>query len=143
MTLGFAGFMTILIGETVSQRVARYLLLPLLLAGLASVAYWAYTESVGAGDLRPYVMVAVFPLLLTPLILIIHGGDPDFVTAAWWMILLYFLAKLAEHFDAAIYETLGVVSGHSLKHLFAAFSAVPLIRLLQRRHDPDSETADA
>ena len=141
MTLGFAGFVTILIGECVSARAARYLLVPLLLAGLSAVLYWAHTESIGAGDLRPYAMVAVFPILMTPLILLVHRGDADFVAAAWWMILFYVLAKLAEHFDAAIYETLGFISGHSLKHLFAALSVVPLARLLRQRLD--MEIADA
>jgi hypothetical protein len=32
----------------------------------------------------------------------------------------YVLAKIVEHCDAVIHTTLGVLSGHSLKHLIAA-----------------------
>ena len=137
MTLGFAGFITILIGECVSLRAARLLLVPLLLAGIASVAYWAHTESVGAGDLRPYAMIAVFPMLLTPLILIRYRGSSDMVPAIWTMMLLYAVAKFFEHFDAQTYAALGLISGHSLKHLFIAASTIPLIIALRRRRSPD------
>lgn len=135
MILGFAGFMTILIGECVSLRAAQILLLPLLLAGVASVVYWAYTESIGAGDLRPYAMIAVFPLLLTPLILVLYPGSSDMVPAIWIMLLLYAAAKLFEHFDSQVLSMLGFISGHSLKHLFIAASTVPLIMALRRRRE--------
>ncbi len=44
MTIGFAGLFSIIVGEFVSVRAARRLLLPLLVVGLASVGYWALTE---------------------------------------------------------------------------------------------------
>ena len=137
MTVGFAGFITILIGECVSLRAARIMLLPLLLAGIATVVYWAYTEAVGAGDLRPYAMIAVFPMLLTPAILVLYRGSSDIVPAIWIMLLLYATAKFFEHFDAQTYAALGFVSGHSLKHLFIAASTIPLIMVLRRRRSPD------
>ena len=139
MTLGFAGFITILIGEFVSLRAARYLLLPLLVGGAASVAYWSYTESIGAGDLRPYAMIVVFPILLTPVILVVYGRNSELRPAMWIMLSLYAAAKLSEHFDAQVFETVGFVSGHSLKHLFAALSVLPLILALRRRRIPGLE----
>ena len=139
MTPTFAGFITILIGEFVSLRAARHLLLPLLIVGAATVFYWAYTESVGAGDLRPYAMIVVFPILLTPFVLVVYGRNSDLRPAMWIMLLLYAAAKLSEHFDSEIFATLGFVSGHSLKHLFAAVSAIPLILALRRRRIPGLE----
>ena len=111
-------------------------LLPLLLAGIATVFYWDYTESIGSGDLRPYAMIAVFPMLLTPVILVLYRGSSDIVPAIWIMLLFYAAAKFFEHFDAQTYAALGFVSGHSLKHLFIAGSVIPLIMVLRRRRSP-------
>ena len=136
MTLGFAGFFTILIGEYVSLRAARLLFLPLLLAGIASVVYWIMGESSGAGDLRPYAVIAIFPMIVTPAILLAYRNNSDLTYAIWAMIAFYVVAKIFEHFDALTFELLGTISGHTLKHVFAALSAVPLIRALQRRRAP-------
>ncbi len=54
MTIAFMGFVAIIIGEYLSERLAKTLLLPLLVAGAASVFYWAHTEALGRGDLRAY-----------------------------------------------------------------------------------------
>ena len=49
------------------------------------------------------------------------------------MIGFYAIAKLCEHFDAATFDVLGFISGHSLKHVFAALSSAALIYVLHRR----------
>ena len=133
MTLGFAGFLTILIGEYLSLAAARALFLPILLAGVGSVVYWNLTETAGAGDLRPYAVVAIFPLLATPAILIARRDQSDLTSAMWVMLAYYGAAKLCEHFDAATFQVLGVISGHSLKHLFAALSGLVLLQAIRRR----------
>jgi uncharacterized protein YbjT (DUF2867 family) len=43
----------------------------------------------------------------------------------------YALAKLAEHFDAAILAATGQVGGHALKHLLAALAAWWIVRAFQ------------
>ena len=45
MTLGFMGFVAIIIGEHISVPVAKRLLIPLLIVGAGSVLYWAITEA--------------------------------------------------------------------------------------------------
>ena len=46
----------------------------------------------------------------------------------------YLAAKVAESYDAAIYGSGGIVSGHTLKHLLAAMGAWWLLRMLELRH---------
>jgi len=107
------------------------LLWPLLLAGVLSVIYWRVTELAGRGDLRPYALVQFLPVLLIPMILLLyprpHGGW------IWIGLLGYVLAKLLEQFDAPVYAALGVISGHSLKHLAAAGAMWALLLGLRRQ----------
>jgi hypothetical protein len=127
MTLAFMGLFTIVIGEHISERAARKLLLALLAAGAASVLYWAVSETRGGGDLRPYVLVQFLPLILIPLILFMYRSQFDRTAFIWWVVVAYATSKLFEHYDHGIFGLGGIVSGHSLKHLVAALA--PLILL--------------
>ncbi len=133
MTLGFMSLMTIAVSERIDTRLAGFLLGPLLALGLASVAWWAYTEQQGQGDLRPYAFVQFYPGVALMLMLLLlpsrytHGND------YWWMLLGYGAAKLAELLDGPLYEGLGLVSGHGLKHLLAAAAAASVLPMLARR----------
>ena len=133
MTIGFAGLVTIIVAEYVSARAARMLLLPLLIVGFASVGYWAWTESQGVGDLRPYAIVQFLPLLMIPVILLTHKPAIGEVRYFWWMLAFYFLAKLLEFFDADIFAFGGLISGHSLKHVAAAMTPTVFLYALIRR----------
>mgnify|MGYP001819647316 CR=1 FL=1 len=134
MTIGFAGLLTIIIAEFVSASAARRLLVPFLLVGLASVAYWGWTESRGVGDLRPYALVQFLPMLLIPLVLLTHQPTIGERKYFWWMLLFYLVAKILEFLDPAVLSMGQLVSGHSLKHVVAAMTpAVFLYALTQRR----------
>lgn len=134
MTIGFAAFLAIVIGEYLSVRAARTLLLPLLIIGLASVIYWHLTEAAGNGDLRPYAIVQFLPILLIPAILVMRRQVSDLTGAIWILIGFYVGAKLLEHFDVSVYTVTGVMSGHALKHVIAALAPAVLIVALHRRH---------
>ena len=120
MTIGFMGLLSAIVGERVSARAARLLFVPLLAAGAASVAYWGWTESHGAGDLRPYGLVQFGSLAIVVLLLALYrapqAATPYLVTA----LAAYGAAKLFEAFDALIFSAGGLVSGHTLKHVAAA-----------------------
>ncbi len=143
MTIGFAGLFSIIVGEFVSIRAARRLLLPLLVVGISSVEYWAWTEALGAGDLRPYAIVQFLPMLLIPVILLSYRPVTGTARYFWWMFAFYFIAKIFEQLDAAIFGIGGLISGHSLKHVAAALTpAAFLYALSLRRHnkgEPDIE----
>jgi len=135
MTIGFAGLFSIIVGEFVSIRVARLLLLPLLVVGISSVEYWAWTEARGAGDLRLYAIVQFLPMLLIPVILLSYRPVTGTTRYFWWMFVFYFIAKILEQLDVAIFGIGNIISGHSLKHVAAALTpAVFLYALSLRRH---------
>ncbi len=134
MTIGFAGFVAALIGEYFDARLARRLLGPLLFAGIASVAWWVYSESQGTGDLRPYALVALLPLPAIPALLIWKGRGHDLSGLLWIVVASYIAAKLFEFLDHEVYAIGHTISGHSLKHLAAAFAPALLLYGLERRN---------
>jgi hypothetical protein len=133
MTIGFAGLVTIVVGEYLSARMATLLLIPLLLLGFLSVEYWAWTEGRGVGDLRPYAIVQFLPMLLIPVILLTHKPQIGAARDFWWMMFFYFLAKVFEFFDTAIFNAGGLISGHSIKHLAAAMTPAVFLYTLSKR----------
>jgi hypothetical protein len=120
MTIVFMSLTAAVIAEHVSLATGRKLLLPLILIGIASVAYWSWTETRGMGDLRPYGLVQFLPMLLIPVIIFFYASFFNRYGHLLQMYLLYAIAKVAEHFDAKIYEAGQLLSGHSLKHIVAA-----------------------
>lgn len=133
MTIAFMGLFSIVIAEFISAKAGMIMLLPLVLAGLFSVIYWHVTETNGAGDLRFYILVQFFPMLAIPIILLTFSSRFTHASAYGWLIFAYFVAKLFEHFDAQIHEILGVISGHSLKHITAAIGLYILLRSYEKR----------
>ncbi|WP_133500208.1 ceramidase domain-containing protein [Cognatilysobacter terrigena] len=127
MTVAFMAFFALLLDERVVDDRRHRLLTALLVLGVASVAYWNLTERFGVGDLRPYVLVQFLPMLLVPLILALRPAR--WLSTRWLVAALagYALAKALEHFDASVYATLGVVSGHALKHGVAALAALCIV----------------
>ncbi|HEY1907426.1 MAG TPA: hypothetical protein VGG91_15370 [Myxococcaceae bacterium] len=128
MAVGFMALLSAIVTERIDARVGLWLLVPLVLLGLAGVVSWDVSERAGEGDLRLYAFVQFFPLLAIPLVLALTPrtyGDSWVYLAALGV---YALAKLAEVGDAAIYERLGrLVSGHTLKHLIAAGAVAVLV----------------
>ena len=78
------------------------------------------------------------PVLLIPALLILRRNASDLTGAFWLLTLFYITAKLFEHFDDDIYSSLGLMSGHALKHVVAAFSPGILIYALHRRLEQTS-----
>lgn len=133
MTLAFMSLFSIILGEHISETLGKRSLLPLLLAGVASVLYWSFTESRGVGDLRPYVLIQFMPILLMPLIMLNYSSFFDRTAFLWGMIVIYATAKLVEHFDYAIYAFGELISGHSVKHLLAATAPLLFLHGLKSR----------
>jgi hypothetical protein len=139
MTIVFMAFFTVVIGEHVCETSARRLLIPLLIAGAASVFYWQYTESVGTGDLRPYALVQFLPLVMIPMILIGYRSTFGSSRIFWIIILLYVLSKLLELLDQEVYMAGGLISGHSLKHVVSAMAPLVLWYGMTRRSPVEDE----
>jgi hypothetical protein len=122
---GFMALLALVIGDRVSARAGYVALWPLVAAGIGTVVYWYWSETAGRGDLRPYAVAQFLPLILIPLLLL--ATRPAALRAQWlWGTLLsYALAKIAEHLDWPIFQiTDALISGHTLKHLFAALAVL-------------------
>lgn len=130
ITIAFMALFALVIQDRVSVQVGRWMLWPLVIIGISSVLYWDWTELQGRGDLRVYGVVQFLPMLLIPLMLLTSPGRG--LKGRWLGAALgaYVLAKLGEHFDAAIYAATGAVSGHSLKHLLGALAIFCALRAL-------------
>ena len=134
MTIAFMALSSIVAGEFISKRFGAMLLVPLMLIGVLSVLYWHWTETVGQGDLRPYVLVQFLPILAMPVILMCFKSACTRESDYWLLFSAYVLSKLFEHFDREVYDALGFVSGHSLKHVFADIGIYLLLLSFVRRH---------
>lgn len=133
MTLIFTSFVAALVAERVGVKAGLWSLAPLAGVGLGSVVYWYWTETQGAGDLRVYLLVQVYPALAVPLLVFLF---PAKYTRGWDLLragALYGVAKVFEMLDGPIFSLGQVVSGHTLKHLAAAAAPYCILRMLKGR----------
>jgi len=120
MTIAFMALFSVTIGEFISLKYAKPLLIFLLSFGIFSVVYWSVTEAKGVGDLRFYILVQFLPMLLIPVFLLLGENNSRSTSGYWQLIGCYALSKVFEHYDEQTLTLLSEVSGHSLKHIFAA-----------------------
>lgn len=144
MTISFMSFFAIVIMHYINVKLAA-VLAPLLLAvGIGSVWFWNYTESLGRGDLRPYILVQFLPLIMIPCILWLSPTKKSSARYIWFTLSWYFFAKVLEHFDKELFTLLGhVVSGHSLKHLAAAIGVYTMLLYMQATGPKSSESSSS
>jgi hypothetical protein len=143
MTVAFMGLLTAVIAERVSARAARALFVPLLAAGAGSVVYWYATQLAGHGDLRAYALVQFGSLAVVTLVLALYRSQDR---GSGWLLTaltLYGVAKIFEMADREIYRTLGVISGHTLKHVAAAAAVACVAAMLRVRSEVSSRPAFA
>jgi len=128
MTLCFMAIFAVVVEERVSAKAGPILLWPLLAIGVFSLVLWRWT-----GDLRLYVWVQFFPVLVLPLLLLLF--PPKYTGTFYWLIAaaLYALAKLFEFYDHAVYSIGSILSGHTFKHLAAAAACFAILRYFQTR----------
>ena len=132
MTFAFMAILANVIEERIDPRVGRALLWPLVALGVVSLLVWLKFD-----DLRLYGWVQFFPCVALPLIFVLL--PPKYTGTAYWFVGagFYVLAKLLEHFDAAIYSALQVMSGHALKHVAAACACAAILLAFETRRPLD------
>lgn len=133
MTIVFMALFAVVIGDGIPVRYAGKFLWLFILAGVGSVGYWYVTETRGAGDLRPYVLVQFLPLVLIPLALVLNGTKYLHAGFLWATLGVYLLAKVVEHYDVAVYSLTGVLGGHSIKHLLASLATFCVLMAFRGR----------
>jgi hypothetical protein len=135
ITILTLGFFCSVISEMVNPKASLALVGPLLLIGIGSVFYWQYTEGLGRGDLRLYGIVQFLPLILIVLIFLMYKFPENYLSYIIGLLIFYSLSRLTENLDHQIFAALQFISGHTLKHLFAATAAFFIIIMLKRRPD--------
>lgn len=141
IALACGGLLAGVWGDT-RQRNSNDLAAWLALLGVVSVAWWHFTELAGVGDLRPYLVLQLLPILLIPLWQAIHGTARAERLMFAGALLLYVIAKFAELNDHEIAAVLGTPTGHTLKHLLATASAALVVACLTRRVHASSIATD-
>lgn len=135
MTLAFMSLFGAVIADRVDLKRGARSLPALLLIGLASVGWWAWT-----GDVTAYLVASqIWPLSSILLIVFLlyptKDGVVRYVDGRWVaaIALTYGAAVAFEQLDHVVFAwTRGIVSGHSLKHLAAALSVWLVLPMLLR-----------
>jgi hypothetical protein len=127
MTVVFMSLLAATIGERVSMKAGRLLLLPMILLGLATVLFWRYSD-----DLRPYCVIQFGTMLTMPLLLARFPSRYSAGGYLWGTVVLYALAKLVELLDQQI-ASHAAMGGHPLKHFIAAGAILFYVSAVARR----------
>jgi hypothetical protein len=139
MAVVFMSFFSAVIAERITVKAGLISLFPFLIMGIVSVIYWGFTEMLGRGDLRPYILVQYGPMLAIPAIIFLfparYSGSRNLIG----VFIFYGLAKFFELLDAQIFSLGHIVSGHSLKHLASAVAAFWVIRMIRLRSPISAE----
>ena len=133
MTIAFMGLVAAQIVDRISVRAGLILLPPALLIGAASVIYWLVTERMGAGNVIPYGILQAYSVLVVVLLAILSPSRYTRGSDIYWVFAWYALAKVLETFDGEVLALNEIVSGHTLKHVAAAFSGFVVCRMLLKR----------
>ncbi len=133
MTIAFMALFSMVVRDRISEPFGNAILWPLVVAGMASVGYWYWSELQGQGDLRPYGVIQFLPMVLIPLMLILYRGKGLNTPWLWATLGTYVLAKAVEYFDKGIYVTTGIVSGHSIKHVLGSLAVLWAVFAILRR----------
>jgi hypothetical protein len=129
MALAFMGLFVALVTDYASTRVGTVLLVPAVLAGLASVMYWRHYD-----DLRLYYWIQLLPLLTIPAVMALYRARYTHQGYLLVAFALYVLAKLSETHDEEVFTfTSGLFSGHTLKHILAALAICAVLMMLKTR----------
>lgn len=133
MTFVFMSLLAALIGERVNIYLGLWLWPALVAVGFYSLFIWYTNELQGHSDLRFYIGVQVFTILVSSIMLV----SPSPYNRNWDLAIVitcYGLAILFDLFDHQVYRiTTGVVSGHTLKHLTVGLAGFALVWMISKR----------
>jgi hypothetical protein len=133
MTIAFMSLLAAMVAERISVRAGNLLLAPLVILGIASVAYWRWSALAGVENLRPYLAVQFGSIAMVLAIALLYRSRYTHGAAIFAVAAAYGMAKVLESLDREIYALGPWVSGHTLKHLAAAAGVYLLLRSLERR----------
>ncbi len=106
MTITFMSLVSIIFAEKIDEKLGRRMLLPLCVVGVASVAWWSFTEYHPDfdADLRYYVVVQASPMGLAPVVVWLYPARYSHAFYMYLCSLFYVASKVVEFFDHAVYR---------------------------------------
>ena len=129
MVIAFAGLLGVAVADRVSSRAGIATAALVLAAGPLTVGIWA-----DSGNLLPWVLLQGGGMLLIAALAVCRPLKDSWGLQLLPVVIFYAAAKLFELGDHQIFEwTGGMISGHSLKHIVAAFAAWPVIAAIYRQ----------
>jgi hypothetical protein len=129
MAVAFAGMLGLAVTQRISERAGLLTATVALLAGPAAVVWWSHT-----GNVMPWAVVQLGGMLVVLGLAFVRAVPGMPVVSLGAVIAWYGAAKLAEAGDHAVFAATGQwVSGHTLKHLFAAGAAWPVLAALRAK----------
>lgn len=137
IALACAGLLAAVGSELHGRVRAVWPALWLMAWAVSSVIWWIWN-----GDLRPYLLLQALPLILLPLwYWQMHRSVAEQLLVLGAS-LCYVLAKIAEVQDHSWFMLLdGMLSGHTLKHLFATVACGMLVIAYRLGHFPHNRLA--
>jgi len=131
MTVGFTSLIGLLISDRIGLMIGLKATYALVILGLLSIIGWHRAWF----DLRPYLCVQYGCLIFALLTLLITPRNLLKNSHILLALSLYVVAKFTELYDHAIFESLGFISGHTLKHLIAAVAIyIMFLPLFRKQH---------
>jgi hypothetical protein len=115
MSIGFASFVGMVIADRVSVKAGRILGYVLSVVGPWSV----WNIYFGNGDTLFYICLQFGTLLFALLVITLTRAEKMKTSLIFFGLIAYIVAKVLETYDGPIFDTLGFISGHSLKHIAA------------------------
>lgn len=123
MTVAFSTITAMVVADRVDEKIGKWALFLLIPLGLIAVIGFKQ----GWLTLKPYIVIQFGSIVFIALLTLMFEGKVLPNSLLWPGIGLYAFAKLFESSDGEIFSATGVVSGHTLKHLFAAFAVYRLL----------------
>lgn len=127
ITVVFMALFALVLGDTIHDKAGEWLLAPLIALGCFSAVIW-----LPKNDLRIYGVVQFGSMLAMMILSVFLARRLDRV----WLVgagVLYGFAKFLEKKDDWVFEALRPLSGHALKHFFAAFATLFIAIMLTSR----------
>tara|TARA_B100001996_G_scaffold363768_1_gene332290 strand:- start:39 stop:803 length:765 start_codon:yes stop_codon:yes gene_type:complete len=134
MAIVIASYCSLLVCDFISIKLANSLHFPLIVLGISTLFYWVLID-----DLRAYFIFKHQPLILILILLMYGKKSYDKSQYYLWSMTFVLLATLVENLDTEIYEAIGIISGHTLKHIFAGISLWWIYKMIADRNKIISE----
>jgi hypothetical protein len=130
MTIAFSAVIALLIGDRLDKKIGRWVGVALIPVGALTVIGWNQNWF----SLKPYILLQFGSIIFVLLTAVLSKSGRVTNQMVSYCGGFYVAAKVFEVFDRQIFEVLGFISGHSIKHILAAIAIYKLVGFLKQPH---------